>query len=226
MDIYVLSAGVFITELCVLLYLSKSITQIVSLVFLKVTKSHKVSITLMAYVFLPGVIIHELSHYLTAKITGVHVSHMEFTPQIHGNRVKLGSVSIAHTDILRRFFIGVAPILFGLGMISLLFWWYQTSVFSLPLLWKTMIVGYALFEISTTMFSSSKDLEGSVLLLIASSVVFILYFIIDKAAIFHIVIVLHALYPITKQGVMMVFFVLLLDGIIFLGGKITLSLLP
>lgn len=129
-----------------------------------ITKSQKSAIWILSILFLPGVIIHELAHLFTAGILFVPTGEIEFLPQIREGSVKLGSVSIAKTDIIRRFLIGVAPIIVGLSLLLAVFIYF--APFALPFSWKTIVFLYVLFEIGNTMFSSKKDLEGALILVI------------------------------------------------------------
>ncbi|MBF8250153.1 MAG: hypothetical protein HW400_754, partial [Candidatus Levybacteria bacterium] len=81
------------------------------------TLSKFLSINLLSFIFLPGIIVHELSHLFVAMILFVPVGEMEFVPKKHGNSVKLGSVEIAKTDPIRRSLIGFAPVFAGLGFV-------------------------------------------------------------------------------------------------------------
>ncbi len=150
----------FFSLLLVLFFLSRVLVQELSQVFSKLFRSYEVTVRLLALLFLPGVIIHELSHWLVASVLFVHTGDIEFVPQIHKDGVKLGSVAIASTDPLRRFLIGIAPFLGGLGIMLLA----GRYLFPIPTLlsWQTVIFVYILFEIGNTMFSSRKDLEGAI----------------------------------------------------------------
>jgi len=154
----------FIIEIVFLFFLSRLLTQLIFRFLLQVTRDHETTIHILSFLFLPGVIVHELSHMFMASILFVRVGEMEFWPKIHGNFVKLGSVQIAKTDPLRRFLIGVAPLIGGIGMIMLLFAYvFSSRIFS----WQIVLFMYSLFEIGNTMFSSKKDMEGAIVLFIA-----------------------------------------------------------
>ena len=120
----------------------------------------------LAILFLPGTFIHEVAHFLTALVLLVPVGQPEFLPEaIEGNKIKLGSVPIAKTDPLRRFLIGIAPLIFGIGLI------YFTINFTLSKnligeILPTILVGYIIFQISNTMFVSRKDMEEAWKLLV------------------------------------------------------------
>src|SRR5258708_17320267 len=166
----------FLLEFAVLFFLSRELSRAISHLLLRITKKQTVTIYLLSILFMPGVIVHELSHMLMAGMLMVPVGHMEFIPQIHGNSVKLGSVAIAKTVPLRRFLIGVAPILIGLTVIfSIYFFLFANTlvIFS----WQTLLFLWVLFEVGNTMFSSRKDMEGAIgFLVIASLFIFALFF--------------------------------------------------
>lgn len=171
---------IFLVELLLLFFLSRILTQSLSRLVYKATKSQKAAISFLAVLFFPGVIIHELSHLLTAAILFVRVGEMEFMPKMYGNEVKLGSVQIAKTDPLRRAIIGVAPVLVGTVIIlSSLFYF---SVINLPISQtaKYVLEILIVFEVGNTMFSSKKDLEGTIevltILLIVVSALFLIGF--------------------------------------------------
>ena len=70
---------------------------------------------------LPGVVVHELSHWLMATILGVRVSRLSLGPVRKGrNSVSLGSVRVAKVDPVRASLIGVAPLLGATAVILLI----------------------------------------------------------------------------------------------------------
>jgi hypothetical protein len=166
----------FFAELFLLFLLSKKLTRLLSFFFYHKTRSQKATINYLALLFFPGTFVHELSHFLMAVFLNVRVGDMEFMPQIQEHGVKLGSVSIAHTDPFRRLLIGMAPFLFGTGIIlSLLYFGAKYELFSI--VWFILLTGYAVFEIGNTMFSSRKDMEGALELLIVLFVLAIILYL-------------------------------------------------
>jgi hypothetical protein len=81
-------------------------------------------VALMLYfvIVLPGVVLHELSHWLMAKLLRVRVSWPKIGPERRGRsrRVSLGSVRVANADPVRTSLIGVAPLLGGSAVILLI----------------------------------------------------------------------------------------------------------
>jgi hypothetical protein len=81
-------------------------------------------VTLILYfvAMLPGVVVHELSHWLMAKLLFVRVSRPKLGPVRRGRsrRVSLGSVRVGKVDRVRAGLIGVAPLLGGTAVILLI----------------------------------------------------------------------------------------------------------
>lgn len=166
--------GIFLVEVFLLSVTSSFLTKSLSQLFFRLTRNQTTTIQLLALLFLPGVVIHELAHFLTASLLFVPVGEIEFFPQVTDGGVKLGSVSIAKTDPFRRAIIGVAPVLVGISL--LLFgmrYFLQFTKTSTSILLPGVILLYLLFEISNTMFSSKKDIEG-----LAETIGVILFFAI------------------------------------------------
>lgn len=105
---------------------------------------------LFALLFLPGTFVHEIAHFLVALFLFVPVGQPEFMPKKQEGGIKLGSVPIGKCDPIRRTLIGIAPIIFGLGILFV-------STFYVH---NLILLGFIVFEIGNTMFSSKKDLEG------------------------------------------------------------------
>ena len=166
-------------ELLVLFLSSRILTRTLSLFFYRVTESQTTTVYLLSFLFLPGVIIHELAHLLSANLLFVRTGEVEFMPQIRGNSVKLGSVAIGQTDPFRRAIIGFAPVLFGTTLLLLSLFAFFNGMFDVfPKAVGYIVLLYIVFELGNTMFSSSKDVEGTIELLIVLTIVFLALFII------------------------------------------------
>jgi len=115
---------------------------------------------------MPGVIIHELAHFLTAELLFVKAHELEVAPHFRNGSLQMGSVKISETDIFRRMIIGVAPVLVGSFVMGIVLFYFVNNVrieavfshFSEAL---TLIgILWVIFFITNTMFSSKKDVEG------------------------------------------------------------------
>jgi len=143
------------------------------------TLSQFMSINFLSVIFLPGIIVHELSHLLVAIVLFVPVGNMEFIPKRHGNSVKLGSVEIGKTDPIRRSLIGFAPVFVGFSIISTAVYYFSSNILFLQsqgayvFVILTIFLAYLLFAVSNTMFSSSKDMEGTAEILITLFIIFV-----------------------------------------------------
>lgn len=162
----------FIFELLILFLFSRFITSSFATIFMRITRNQTVTIHLLSFLFLPGVIIHELAHVFVASILFVRVGEIEFFPQIKEDGVKLGSVAVGQTDPFRRTFIGIAPVLVGLAVIIGSLWFFTSDVLQINPVIKYLLLIYILFEVGNTMFSSKKDMEGT--LVFVSAIVIIL----------------------------------------------------
>ncbi len=159
-----------IAELLILYFLSSHLTSILYNLLLRIVRVRSIAISILTIIYLPGTIIHELAHLMIAEILRVPTGEISFIPLVESadkntQEVKMGSLKIGNTDQIRRFLVGIAPFLVGLIMtISLLYVW-QTFISQTTILIQraglTLLIGYFLFAISNSMFSSKKDLEGS-----------------------------------------------------------------
>lgn len=160
-----------------LFLLSRTLTNVLFAFFYKTTRSKNISIYLLSILFLPGTIIHELAHAMMAIILQVHVGKMEFIPKLNGNNLKMGSVEVGQTDPIRRILIGTAPFIFGTAILLCTFFYAaQNNLFDHQL--SVVLISYLVFEIGNTMFSSKKDLEGMLEVIIALIFISALFYLI------------------------------------------------
>jgi energy-coupling factor transporter transmembrane protein EcfT len=169
--------GLLFIEIAILFFLSKKISK---------ELSKFMSINLLSFLFLPGVIIHELSHLLIAAILLVPVGRMEFSPKTSQGRVKLGSIEIAKTDPVRRAIIGFAPVLVGMAIIlELIYFTFNNSMIQIiepngALITVVYLATfYLIFAISNTMFSSTKDMEGTIETIVTLLIIVLLLYFLD-----------------------------------------------
>lgn len=162
-------------EIAVLFLLSRVISR---------TLSKFMPINFLFFIFLPGVIVHELSHLFMAVILFVGVGDIEFAPKVSGNGLKLGSIAIAKTDPIRRSLIGFAPVFAGLFIVICIVYFFTSNILSFkdwnPYFFVIVILSiiYILFAIANTMFSSGKDMEGTVEILATLIIIFIIAYIV------------------------------------------------
>lgn len=162
---------IFLILLLTLLFLfSKKITSnIYNLIYL-LSSSQKLAVGVLAWILLPGTIIHEISHFLIASILRVPTGEISVFPKFdkESREVKTGHVMLGKSDPIRRTIIGLAPLIIGISLIYLIGKIIIPTTSELfnnlsqlnnisPILLLT--TNYLLLIISVTMFSSKKDLE-------------------------------------------------------------------
>lgn len=128
-------------------------------------------------IFLPGVVLHELSHYLVALVLQVRTGKFSLFPRTTPDgRLQLGYVETAKVDPLRDSLIGAAPLLAGSALVS-----YAGLVrLNLDLLWGSFsgmpdvllrlqqvyhspdfwLWFYLIIAVSSTMLPSRSDRRG------------------------------------------------------------------
>lgn len=123
---------------------------------------------------LPGVVLHEASHWVMANILFVRTGRISLgLAKARGKQFSLGSVNVERTDSLRESLIGVAPFIVGLGAILFIAGygfdlWPNSQlsitqmldrVFSTATDWLTWFDLYLIFAVSTAMIPSESDRE-------------------------------------------------------------------
>jgi membrane-associated protease RseP (regulator of RpoE activity) len=105
-----------------LLWLKRRITYSLQELSVRWVGDPDIALIIYFVIVLPGVIIHELSHWLAAKVLGVRVSKLSIGPVRKGRsrRVSLGSIQVRKVDPLRASLIGMAPLIGGTLIILLI----------------------------------------------------------------------------------------------------------
>jgi hypothetical protein len=106
-----------------LLFLQRNLHRHIQSIFLLLTRRAEIAVALFALVFFPGVLLHEGSHYLMARLLGVRTGAFSILPQpMGGGRIRLGYVETAKADWLRDALIGAAPLLAGGAFVAYAGW--------------------------------------------------------------------------------------------------------
>lgn len=163
---------IFLLEFFILFFLSRKLTQSISLLLFRITKNPEHAIRLFHTLFLPGVMIHELAHLLTSEVLFVKTHGLSLTLERHGDELTMGSVQIEKTDPVRRAIIGFAPVFVGFIFIFFTTFLFLSDKSPFSPVINYLIIFFVVFEVGNTMFSSRKDLDGTVELLIFFVLVF------------------------------------------------------
>ena len=127
--------------------------------------------------FLPGTFLHELSHYIAAKLLFVRVGKFSLRPEKRETEIVLGSVAIEKTNIVKRLIIGAAPVIVGLFLIIGIVYLVVTRELTSD--WRVVaFLSYLIFVVGNTMFSSKKDMEGAWKVIIFSLVIGVILYLL------------------------------------------------
>lgn len=191
-----------------LLFLQRRLHREIQAVLLLITRRMDLTLAIFSLIFLPGVLVHEASHYLMAHALGVRTGRFSIFPKpLKDGRLQLGYVETAHTDLLRDALIGAAPFFAGglivtyVGLVQMGlydFWLVLLSanggtitqaLLALPQRSDFWVWFYVAFTVSSTMLPSASDRRawlplgiGLALLLVASLLVGAGPWLLDNAS--------------------------------------------
>ncbi len=166
----------FVLMLLPLVILQRLLHREIQAVLLILTRNPAMTVGVFSLIFLPGVFLHESSHFLMAKILGVPTGNFSLVPRpLSDGRLQLGYVETARMDPLRDSLIGLAPLISGVLVVAyislthlnllplwdsfrggqvLVFW---QKVLGLPQVNDFPLWFYITFTVSSTMLPSASD---------------------------------------------------------------------
>ena len=142
----------------------------------------KAFITLWSAVFLPGTILHEVSHFLVALALGVRTGKVEVLPEFiedtgsDNNKVHLGYVQVAKMNPLQGFFVGFAPLITGSGVLV----WLSTLIptyYDDKNYWLLALVIYIFFAVANSFFPSWQDIKQTLVFVFIVVIFLIAFFL-------------------------------------------------
>jgi hypothetical protein len=167
--------------------------------FLQITHRKEIALILYSLILLPGVFMHECSHFLMARILGVKTGRFSLIPRaMPDGRLRLGFIETASTDFIRDGLIGIAPFLVGgafvvhvaLNHLGLSAAWEGVMKVDFEMVWEEVKILYSrddfwlwfylTFAVSSTMLPSASDRRAWFPLGILIAGFFILLTVIGK----------------------------------------------
>jgi hypothetical protein len=104
----------FVLMLLPLVFLQRFLHREIQAVLILLTRNTQLTIGLFSFLFFPGVFLHELSHFLMAKVLRVRTGKISLIPRtLPDGRLQMGYVETVSSDIVRDSFIGLAPLIAG-----------------------------------------------------------------------------------------------------------------
>lgn len=120
------------------IFLQRALHRALQAVFLLITRRAKIALAIFSLLFFPGVVLHEVSHFLMAKLLWVPTGRFSLIPRrSNDGRLLMGFVETAPTDILRDALIGAAPLLAGSAFVAFA----GITCLKLLSLWETLSSG-------------------------------------------------------------------------------------
>jgi len=181
----------FVLMLVPLIFLQRLLQREIQAVFLILTRNPQLTMGIFQFIFLPGVFLHEASHFIMAKILRVPTGRFSIFPRsLPDGRLQLGYVETARADIVRDSLIGAAPLIIGTIFVAYLsiyrlemrvlwdvlrngqfnlFW---LGIRALPNVQDFYLWFYLTFAVSSTMMPSESDRHAWLELVIAVGVLF------------------------------------------------------
>lgn len=119
--------------------------------------------TLMAVLFWPGTVVHEFAHALMAFVLRVPVHGISLRPRtLATGEETLGYVTVGGSDGFRNFLVSMAPLPVAIALLTGISTFLQDHIqpFDLhPAVYP--LLGYAVLQISESMFPSSIDIRNT-----------------------------------------------------------------
>jgi len=158
-----------ILSLALLLFTKKKMTNDLSRLVHRFGGNQHTAIVIWSIIFLPGTIIHEISHFLFAALTGARTGKIDIFPEYlelessdeGTTHVALGSVQTQKLNPLRGFLVGIAPFISGIVLLIWLAALLQTA-YSEGNIWIVILEGYLFFIISNSFFPSWSDIKQAI----------------------------------------------------------------
>src|SRR5512138_1332395 len=158
-------------------------------VILILTRDTRLTMGIFSMLFLPGVFLHELSHFVMAKLLRVRTGRFSIFPQsLPDGRLQLGYVETARSDAVRDSLIGAAPLIVGtlfvayvaIGPLQMRVLWdafrngqfnlFWIGLRALPHVQDFYLWFYLAFAVSSTMMPSESDRHAWLALVIGIGV--------------------------------------------------------
>jgi hypothetical protein len=182
--------------LLVLAWFSRQISLHIQFPFYTLTRSQNSATLAIFLLFLPGVFLHESAHWTMARLLGLKTGKFRVWPKRQGKYIGLGSVSVESRDPVRDSLVGIAPLLVGIVLVTLIGrlifdtpqvsallaegnWLGAVTAFRQELNRPSGLVwAYILLTIANAMMPSASDREPIMPILFYSVLVIVAYIIL------------------------------------------------
>jgi len=179
-----MSALLVLLGLTLLLFTKRSMTGQLTHLIHRLGGGQRGVIITWSLIFLPGTLIHEVSHFLLAAFTGARTGRIEIFPEYLeeeaeeelDRQVTLGYVQTQRLNPIQGFLVGTAPFLLGLPFIILLSFLIRDAYAAGD--YRLLIpYGYLFFTIGNSFFPSTTDIKQAIPLVVVSVIFAVLAWI-------------------------------------------------
>lgn len=169
---------------------------------LLLVRDNDIGLAIYTFLFFPGLVLHEASHWVVARLLAVPVYEFSVRPKrLRNGHIRMGYVATGSTNIVWESLIGAAPVLVG----SLVVLWISQRFLQLDAIGAALATGrmsqvvsalqvvlnmpdvwlwlYLVFTISNFMLPSGADRRAWPWLLVASLVIGALFYLMGLGAI-------------------------------------------
>jgi hypothetical protein len=127
-----------IASLLILLFIRRKFTQLLFDVLLRVLRNKRFVGLIYGFLFLPGVVLHEGSHWLVAKLLRVQTHRFSLVPTwTEKGTLRFGYVEMTKPDLIRASLVGLAPMVVGTVVVL----WIALEVMALDVVFGALFFG-------------------------------------------------------------------------------------
>lgn len=228
----------FVAALFALYILSRQVSLQLQTVVYFLTGSSDMAVLFLFLVLMPGIFVHEAAHWLMARLLGLKTGKFRVWPKTQGRTIGMGQVSVQQGGVWRDSLVGLAPLLIGSFLVTLI----AGQIFQAGTVTTALNSGgvmdvisaftnalrapdgalwaYALFAVANAMMPSASDREPVKPLLLYLALAVAIYIVLDFPP-DPFTSALNWLAPLLAQYVSALFFVIMLDlcilAVLYLG---------
>ena len=226
-----LAIAAFTAALVILTFLSRDISLRIQEIFYYISRSQDMAVVGLFLVLMPGIFIHESAHWMMARLVGLRTGKFRVWPVRRGKMIGMGQVAVEQKDVWRDSLVGIAPLLVGSLIITLI----GSQIFETTTLvgavnrgdssyafaglvraFETpdaMLWAYALFVVGNAMMPSASDREPLKPVLLYISLAVAVYLVLGMP-LAPLAQALDSLRPAMRDYLSALIFVILLDLIV------------
>jgi hypothetical protein len=222
-----------VLAVAVVAWLSRQLSLRIQHIVHYTTRSKGLSTGVLFLALWPGIFVHEIAHWLVARLVGLRTGKFRVWPKIQGKQIGMGSVNVERGNALQDSLVGLAPLLLGSVLIAM----FGQFIFSaeaisgallrgawrdgLTVFWGVLtrndglLWAYLLFSIANSMTPSYSDRAHFQPFLLYAGLALLIYLVLDLP-LAPFTAALNWLTPLVQTLLSGLIFVILLDGLIWL----------